>query len=491
MLPIMTGNVEKKGGYCLPRGMGWPQPNPQPPGPKHDSVLAHPPEYPLAAHKVSHLVLLGAGSEAGPLAWLAQWRANIVAIDLARSAQVSFKIQIQEWKNLLLRSHQPEAHEKYRKAFEKEGGVVAERLSALEGLYAQMGLDTAPVKSSRDALKALQQTYLAALQSFDLADPAGSALVVDKLVKGKDREPTTQLDKLVSAVFELSQQRQQDEQARSRAATEQLVWSIALLLVLGLAVGVVTSWMILRSITRPLNDVLQAAADVAQAKATLARRKLDLQFASVEAPIAGRIDQTLVSEGALVSPTDATPMARIQQIDQVYVDLRLPAAVLDTLYQHSALSQAPMPVEILSSSGTPLGMQGQILFSGINVDTGTGDVLLRVLVDNPEHRLLPGLYVKARLTLAHYKQALYVPEQAVSRVAGQPMVWLLDGQNAVQPVSVVLAELIDGHYRVVSGLRAGQQLVVAGSERLSPSQQVVARPWPAGSEGAALSADAE
>ena len=235
----------------------------------------------------------------------------------------------------------------------------------------------------------------------------------------------------------------------------------------------------------------QAAADVALAKAALQRRRLDLQFASVEAPIAGRIDQTLISEGALVGPADSTPMARIQQIDQVYVDVRLPAAVLDTLYQQSALSQAPMPVEILSSSGTPLGMQGQILFSGINVDTGTGDVLLRVLVDNPEHRLLPGLYVKARLTLAHYKEALYVPEQAVSRVAGQPMVWLLDGQNAVQPVSVVLAELIDGHYRVVSGLRAGQQLVVAGSERLSPSQQVVARPWPAGSEGAALSADAE
>ena len=235
----------------------------------------------------------------------------------------------------------------------------------------------------------------------------------------------------------------------------------------------------------------QAAADVALAKAALQRRRLDLQFASVEAPIAGHIDQTLISEGALVGPADSTPMARIQQIDQVYVDVRLPAAVLDTLYQQSALSQAPMPVEILSSSGTPLGMQGQILFSGINVDTGTGDVLLRVLVDNPDHRLLPGLYVKARLTLAHYKEALYVPEQAVSRVAGQPMVWLLDGQNAVQPVSVVLAELIDGHYRVVSGLRAGQQLVVAGSERLSPSQQVVARPWPAGSEGAALSADAE
>ena len=235
----------------------------------------------------------------------------------------------------------------------------------------------------------------------------------------------------------------------------------------------------------------QAAADVALAKAALQRRRLDLQFASVEAPIAGRIDQTLISEGALVGPADSTPMARIQQIDQVYVDVRLPASVLDTLYQQSALSQAPVPVEILSSSGTPLGMQGQILFSGINVDTGTGDVLLRVLVDNPEHRLLPGLYVKARLTLAHYKEALYVPEQAVSRVAGQATVWLLNGKNEVQPVSVELGELIDGHYRVVSGLSTGQLLVVEGIERLIPSMQVEARPWQAGSKGAALNADAE
>ena len=130
------------------------------------------------------------------------------AIDLARSAQVTFKIQIQEWKNLLLRSHQPEAHDKYRQAFVKEGAEVSARLGELETLYGQMGLDPASVKGSREALASLQQTYLAALASFDLADPAGSAQAVDKLVKGKDREPTAQLDKLVVAVFELSQQRQ-------------------------------------------------------------------------------------------------------------------------------------------------------------------------------------------------------------------------------------------------------------------------------------------
>jgi len=153
----------------------------------------------------------------------------------------------------------------------------------------------------------------------------------------------------------------------------------------------------------------QAAADVAQARATLARRKLDLQFASVEAPIAGRIDQALVSEGALVSPTDATPMARIQQIDQVYVDVRQSASILDTLRQQAGSATPELSVDILGSDGKPLGMRGRILFSGIEVDAGTGNVLLRVLVDNPQRRLLPGLYVQARIPRAHYPAALSVP----------------------------------------------------------------------------------
>ncbi len=231
----------------------------------------------------------------------------------------------------------------------------------------------------------------------------------------------------------------------------------------------------------------QAAADVAQAKATLARRKLDLQFASVEAPIAGRIDQALVSEGALVSPTDTTPLARIQQIDQVYVDVRQSASVLDALRQQAG-SATSENVEILGSDGTPLGMRGRILFSGIEVDAGTGDVLLRVLVDNPQRRLLPGLYVQARIPRAHYPAALSVPQQAVSRTAGQASVWVVDARGQARPVPVELGELVERLYRVVSGLSAGQQVVVEGIERLSPDAQVVTRPWQPAANGARLSA---
>ncbi len=221
----------------------------------------------------------------------------------------------------------------------------------------------------------------------------------------------------------------------------------------------------------------QAAADVAQAKATLARHQLNLQFASVEAPIAGRIDQALVSEGALVSPTDATPMARIQQIDQVYVDVRQPASVLESLRQQAGSTAPELAVEILGSNGTPLEMQGHILFSGIEVDAGTGDVLLRVLVDNPERRLLPGLYVQARIPRARYANALTVPQQAVVRTSGQTSVWVVDGQGQAQLVQVNTAELVNNQYRIASGLSAGQQVVIEGIDRLTPGVQVIASPW--------------
>ncbi|MFQ1901164.1 efflux RND transporter periplasmic adaptor subunit [Aeromonas veronii] len=223
----------------------------------------------------------------------------------------------------------------------------------------------------------------------------------------------------------------------------------------------------------------QAAADVAQARATLARHQLNLQFASVEAPIAGRIDQALVSEGALVSPTDAIPMARIQQIDQVYVDVRQPASVLESLRQQAGSTAPELAVEILGSNGTPLGMQGHILFSGIEVDAGTGDVLLRVLVDNPERRLLPGLYVQARVPRARYANALTVPQQAVVRTSGQSSVWVVDGQGQAQLVPVNTAELVSSQYRIASGLSAGQQVVIEGIDRLTPGVQVIASPWQA------------
>lgn len=223
----------------------------------------------------------------------------------------------------------------------------------------------------------------------------------------------------------------------------------------------------------------QAAADVTQARAILARRHLDLKFATVDAPIFGRIDQALVTEGALVSPSDANPMARIQQVDQVYVDVRQPAASLAGLRQTLASPGAERrtAVAILRQDGTPYDVSGRILFSGIAVDAETGDVLLRVLVDNPQRDLLPGMFVRARVPRASYADALLVPQEAVARVGGMPQVWVVGSGDAVRAVPVELGELVERRYRIRSGLEAGERIVVEGQQRLRDGAVVAPREW--------------
>lgn len=224
----------------------------------------------------------------------------------------------------------------------------------------------------------------------------------------------------------------------------------------------------------------QAAAEVTQARAELARRRLDLSFARIDAPIGGRIDQAHISEGALVGPADGTPLARIQQIDKVYVDVRQPASALEPL--HMAVSSARragsgVEVDILRSDGEPFNLKGEMLFSGISVDEGTGDVLVRLLVHNPGRRLLPGMFVRARLVLANLPQAISVPQQAVSRSGTEAHVWTLDDTNRAHKVQVELGERVDQRYVVRSGLKVGDKVVVEGLDRMTDDVVVTPSEW--------------
>lgn len=224
----------------------------------------------------------------------------------------------------------------------------------------------------------------------------------------------------------------------------------------------------------------QTKAELAQARAELARRRLNLRFALVEAPISGRIEQAQLTEGALVSPSDATPMAKIHDIGQVYLDLRQPAGTLAIQpAQTAAKAKAPdnLPVTVLDNDGRPLDVRARLLFSGISVDEGTGDVLLRVLIDNKERRLLPGMFARARIARAQYPHALAVPQQAVVRSGNQAEVWVLSGKNTVRAVPVELAELIDDQYRVISGLKTGDKVIVEGLDRMSAGAAVTPHAW--------------
>jgi multidrug efflux system membrane fusion protein len=225
---------------------------------------------------------------------------------------------------------------------------------------------------------------------------------------------------------------------------------------------------------------LEAQADVIEAKATLDRRTLDLKFASVDAPIPGRIDQAIVTEGALVSPTDTNAMAVVQQIDQVFVDVRQPASRLQAVRDAAmkAESNPSAHIDILSEDGKEMSDKGQLLFSGVSVDPETGEVLTRVQVPNENRVLLPGMYVQARLPLKKIDQAIMVPQQSVKHLPnGQAVVSIVEDGGKWKEVQVKTGGIQNGMYVIETGLKGGENVVVEGLDKLMPDAPVKTVPW--------------
>ena len=221
----------------------------------------------------------------------------------------------------------------------------------------------------------------------------------------------------------------------------------------------------------------QARAAVAEAKAILARRQLDLRYATVSAPIDGRIDQAMVTEGALVNAADSEPMALVQQIDQVYVDVRQPASQLPEM-RKGVVDGSALSVAIIGANGQVHEQPGQLLFSGINVDARTGDVVLRVLVDNPRRELLPGMFVRARVPRGAASQLPLLPQQAVLRSAGgQAYAWVIGGDGKAVIRTIEIDGSVDRQWIVRSGLKVGERVVVEGQERLQEGRVVETSPW--------------
>lgn len=214
----------------------------------------------------------------------------------------------------------------------------------------------------------------------------------------------------------------------------------------------------------------QVRAQVAEARAALDRKRLDLRYTTVSAPIAGRIEQAQITEGALVSTTDAQPLTLVQQIDRVYVDVRQPASMADATRGLSSL-----PVTVLDGQGRPHPHPGRLRFAGRSVDASSGDVLLRVEVPNPDRTLLPGLYVRARVPATPLDDALLVPQQAVQRTPeGAATLWVVDGSGQAKSVPVQLGRLIERRYVVAQGLSPGDRVVIEGQEKLQPGAAVKA-----------------
>lgn len=230
----------------------------------------------------------------------------------------------------------------------------------------------------------------------------------------------------------------------------------------------------------------QAQAEVAAAKAAVRSADINVGYASVTAPISGRIGQSLVTEGALVGQGEATPLAVIQQINPVYVNFTQSATEAFKLRKAmdegklKAAGQQAAQVRVLLDDGSEYENPGKLLFSDLAVDAGTGQVTLRAEIPNPKGLLLPGLYVRIRMEQAQATNAIAVPQQAVTRTEQGDTVSVVsaDGKVSVRPVKVSMAS--GNRWVIQEGLEAGEQVMVDGFQKLQmlpPGTPVKAVPW--------------
>lgn len=228
----------------------------------------------------------------------------------------------------------------------------------------------------------------------------------------------------------------------------------------------------------------QAEADVAVGRAAVQTARINLDYASVTAPIGGRIGRALVTEGALVGQGESTQLAVIQQIDPMYVNFTQSASevmrlrkALDTGKLKRASGAEAASVRVLLEDGTPYAQSGRLLFSDLSVDQGTGQITLRAELPNPGGVLLPGLYVRVQLEQATAGNAITLPQQAVTRASSGDTVMVVGSDGKVAPRVVKVGNAQAGQWVILDGLKSGEQVMVDGFQKLRPNTAVKAVPW--------------
>jgi membrane fusion protein, multidrug efflux system len=237
----------------------------------------------------------------------------------------------------------------------------------------------------------------------------------------------------------------------------------------------------------------QAEADVAVGRAAVQTARINLDYASVTAPISGRIGRALVTEGALVGQGEATQLAVIQQINPMYVNftqsasevMRLRRALEQGRLKRAAGREGAM-VRVVLEDGTEHPQPGRLLFSDLTVDATSGQITLRAEVPNTNGTLLPGLFVRVRLEQAKAGNAVLLPQQAVTRSAQGDSVMVVDKDGKPGQRTVKLGGEQAGQWVILDGLKAGEQVVVDGFQKIRPNAPVKPVPWsPQGAPAAA------
>ncbi|CAN5545053.1 efflux RND transporter periplasmic adaptor subunit [soil metagenome] len=228
----------------------------------------------------------------------------------------------------------------------------------------------------------------------------------------------------------------------------------------------------------------QGEADVAASRAAVQSAQITLAYASVTAPISGRIGRALVTEGALVGVGDATQLAVIQQINPMYVNFTQSTTEVLRMRKGMASGNLTNPgaaasskVHILLEDGTEYPEPAKLLFTDLTVDQTSGQITIRAEVPNPQGLLLPGMYVRVRLEQAQASDGMLLPQQAVTRGTQGDSVMVVAPDGKVSPRTVRVGASVNNQWVVLEGLQVGEKVMVDGFQKLRGNAPVKAVPW--------------
>lgn len=238
-----------------------------------------------------------------------------------------------------------------------------------------------------------------------------------------------------------------------------------------------------RELDNSISAYEQSKANLQAAEAELQSRQIDLDYTTVRAPISGMTSREARSEGSLVIAGDpqASLLTQLTQLDPIYVNFALPqdseGARLRKDFASGQLGnvdQSQLSVEVLFDDGTVYPLKGRVDFTDSLVDRGTGSISARVQMPNPQQKMLPGQFVRIRISGLVRRQAISVPERAVAQKASGPYVYVVDAQGVAHQQPVVLGSTTGGRWLIKSGLQAGDRVVIEGGQKLDPDERVQA-----------------
>ncbi|HSN46404.1 MAG TPA: efflux RND transporter periplasmic adaptor subunit [Casimicrobiaceae bacterium] len=240
----------------------------------------------------------------------------------------------------------------------------------------------------------------------------------------------------------------------------------------------------IEAVSKQAYDDAQAAlqladAEVAVARAAVDKARIDLDFTRVTAPISGRIGRSTVTAGALVTANQSAPLATIQQLDPIYVDVTQSSTEILRIKRDldagriKRSKDATLPVKLILEDGSEYPLAGRLELSEASVDPGTGSVTLRAVFPNPRRDLLPGMYVRARLTEGSREGAIVLPHAAVSRdPRGNALVMVVGADNKVEVRPVEAAQALGDTWVITKGVAAGDRVIVDNLQKIRPGMPV-------------------